>query len=402
MEQSDGAARDEQPQILEPPPPPSTTGARLLDEQLRAADAARVAEKKRIAAARKQIEQERTALAVRQAASHKVAHAEALRQEKRALLHRHINAELAHAEPASEQLLDALAARLAARHAEMCERDVNVVSQHPATPSWFKLFREVDADGSGLIDYSEFESMVREMLNLDEEEVAERSLMAAWLALDTDNSGHIQSGEFGAFMRRGEHVYRDASAPSWREKLLAERRGKADARRKQREEYMSGGRTPRGAARRAAAGGELDALSALLNRRLAASETRPCGRGSFAQSWWWALFRRADADASGLIDFAEFHAMLRSDPALRLGTADVSDAALRRAWRALDADGAGRIDHGTFCRFMRRGWARPPIVGRYALRHLEASSRNQRRARTARRSRRLSAQRRRRAAALAA
>ena len=238
----------EQPQILEPPPPPSTTGARLLDEQLRAADAARVAEKKRIAAARKQIEQERTALAVRQAASHKVAHAERLRQEKRALLHRHINAELAHAEPASEQLLDALAARLAARHAEMCERDVNVVSQHPATPSWFKLFREIDADGSGLIDYSEFESMVREMLNLDEEEVAERSLMAAWLALDTDNSGHIQSGEFGAFMRRGEHVYRDASAPSWREKLLAERRGKADARRKQREEYMSGGGAGRVAA----------------------------------------------------------------------------------------------------------------------------------------------------------
>ena len=99
---------------------------------------------------------------MRQAASHKVAHAERLRQEKRALLHRHINAELAHAEPASEQLLDALAARLAARHAEMCERDVNVVSQHPATPSWFKLFREIDADGSGLIDYSEFESMVRE------------------------------------------------------------------------------------------------------------------------------------------------------------------------------------------------------------------------------------------------
>ena len=76
----------EQPQILEPPPPPTTTGARLLDEQLRAADAARVAEKKRIAAARKQIEHERTALAVRQAASHKIAHAEALRKDGISLL----------------------------------------------------------------------------------------------------------------------------------------------------------------------------------------------------------------------------------------------------------------------------------------------------------------------------
>ena len=172
----------------------------------------------------------------------------------------------------------------------MCERDVNVVSQHPATPSWFKLFREIDADGSGLIDYSEFESMVREMLNLDEEEVAERSLMAAWLALDTDNSGHIQSGEFGAFMRRGEHVYRDASAPSWREKLLAERRGKADARRKQREDYMSGGRTPRGAARRAAAVGELDALSAAPTGPRAA---RVAARPASAKPAWRGSWREA-------------------------------------------------------------------------------------------------------------
>ena len=53
--------------------------------------------------------------------------------------------------------------RLAARHAEMCERDVNVVSQHPATPSWFKLFRHVDADGSGFVDVPEFQIMLREL-----------------------------------------------------------------------------------------------------------------------------------------------------------------------------------------------------------------------------------------------
>ena len=125
-----------------------------------------------------------------------------------------INAELAHAEPASERCSTA-AARLAARHAEMCERDVNVVSQNPATPSWFKLFREIDADGSGLIDYSEFESMVREMLNLDEEEVAERSLMAAWLVHSTPT---IRATSRAASSATHAFDVPSVAASSWRER----------------------------------------------------------------------------------------------------------------------------------------------------------------------------------------
>ena len=34
------------------------------------------------------------------------------------------------------------------------------------TPSWFKLFRQVDSDGSGLISYDEFVEMVRTDLKL--------------------------------------------------------------------------------------------------------------------------------------------------------------------------------------------------------------------------------------------
>ena len=34
----------------------------------------------------------------------------------------------------------------------------------------------------------------------------ERAIKSVWLALDADRSGYINAGEFGQFMRRGEHV----------------------------------------------------------------------------------------------------------------------------------------------------------------------------------------------------
>jgi len=72
------------------------------------------------------------------------------------------------------------------------------------TASWFNLFRYVDGDGSGLICYEEFEEMVREVLKLSRSSMPEERLRALWLALDTDSSGHLSAGEFGAFMKLGK------------------------------------------------------------------------------------------------------------------------------------------------------------------------------------------------------
>ena len=46
--------------------------------------------------------------------------------------------------------------------------------------------------------------MVREVLKLPERAMPEERLRALWLALDTDSSGHLSAGEFGAFMKLGE------------------------------------------------------------------------------------------------------------------------------------------------------------------------------------------------------
>jgi len=96
--------------------------------------------------------------------------------------------------------------------------------------SWFKLFRHMDEDGSGLIDYAEFSRMVRDELGVPPHELPERALKAVWLALDEDSSGHITSGEFGDFMRRGEAV-REPLPAKWvqRREVAARQRSDLEA-----------------------------------------------------------------------------------------------------------------------------------------------------------------------------
>ena len=76
----------------------------------------------------------------------------------------------------------------------------------PSKVSWFRLFKHMDDDGSGLISFKEFEGMVREELLLGEKELPLKQLKKLWLALDDDGSGQLKVGEFGQFMQLG---YRD-------------------------------------------------------------------------------------------------------------------------------------------------------------------------------------------------
>jgi len=91
--------------------------------------------------------------------------------------------------------------------AEMAELSAILRDAHRATsppwesPSWFKLFRRVDVNGSGLISFDEFAKMVRSLLKLPTSLLSESRLEALWLALDADGSGLISSGEFGAFFK---------------------------------------------------------------------------------------------------------------------------------------------------------------------------------------------------------
>ena len=66
------------------------------------------------------------------------------------------------------------------------------------TRSWFKLFRHIDEDRSGLISWDEFIHMVRKVLKLSPQQMADARLKAVWEALDTSGDGFLQSGEVRA------------------------------------------------------------------------------------------------------------------------------------------------------------------------------------------------------------
>ena len=74
----------------------------------------------------------------------------------------------------------------------------------PATPSWFKLFRFMDSDGSGQATFSEFRELVRgELMYLSEAQLPDDKLKSLWKALDDDGSGYVGAKEFSYFMKKG-------------------------------------------------------------------------------------------------------------------------------------------------------------------------------------------------------
>ena len=72
-----------------------------------------------------------------------------------------------------------------------------------ATCLWYKFFKEIDEDGSGRMMYDELVKMARIHLRMPETQVSDTQLQEVWRALDQDNSGYINAGEFGRFMRLG-------------------------------------------------------------------------------------------------------------------------------------------------------------------------------------------------------
>ena len=80
------------------------------------------------------------------------------------------------------------------------------VHDGPSKRSWIKLFNQMDGEKSGRITYIELVAMVRNELQFSPRDLPGGVLRAVWAALDTDGLDFVTTGEFGAFMRRGEGV----------------------------------------------------------------------------------------------------------------------------------------------------------------------------------------------------
>ena len=204
--------------------------------------------------------------------------------------------------------------------------------------TWYRLFQHMDHDGSGKITYNELEDMVRNELKLKPADLNDKVLKSVWKALDSDVSGYIEAGEFGRFMRRGEAT---VGEETWKSRLRAQRHEEAQASLvvRHKDKRAMEGVAP-------ASKQDVDALSLCLNRRLAT--VFPGGTGN-----WFKLYVHVDLDRSGKITFDEFRAMVRKG--LRLTQAELPEAKVASAWRAVDADQNGYITVGEFGAFMNRG-----------------------------------------------
>ena len=135
---------------------------------------------------------------------------------------------------ASAEAVREVAALLTVRMRQMGSESAGGERRHD---SWFKLFKHMDDDGSGKVAYVEFEGLVRHELQLTPKELPEAALKAVWVALDSDGSGHISVGEFGAFMRKGKS---NEPAPlTWRAKVEAQKRASGDSVRAARRKAKS-------------------------------------------------------------------------------------------------------------------------------------------------------------------
>jgi Ca2+-binding EF-hand superfamily protein len=60
----------------------------------------------------------------------------------------------------------------------------------------YKLFCEFDTDGSGLLEFDEFESMVAKLLKAKVSDIPKPRMLKFWQDIDTDGSGEVDFEEF--------------------------------------------------------------------------------------------------------------------------------------------------------------------------------------------------------------
>ena len=150
-----------------------------------------------------------------------------VRAEQEALMDAHIITSMRDEAPATEEEVQDLASKLSSKMHQLFSVVHNGI---PTKVSWFRLFKHMDDDESGLISFIEFAGMVREELLLGPKELPEKVLKKVWLALDDDGSGQLKVGEFGQFMQLGFRDLTEKAALRRKEIFDANRRAAAAVR----------------------------------------------------------------------------------------------------------------------------------------------------------------------------
>ena len=68
--------------------------------------------------------------------------------------------------------------------------------------SYYALFKIMDEDESGKVQFDEFEEMCRKTLGITKEQLPRQGMLGLWRFIDENENGFIQAGEFSRFMRK--------------------------------------------------------------------------------------------------------------------------------------------------------------------------------------------------------
>ena len=178
--------------------------------------------------------------------------------------------------------------------------------------NWELLFKRLDADFSGRLDYAEFVKAVREGLRLD---TSDEELQALWTYVDHDKSGEVTINEF-------QHGCYLLILEGW--PLLNKDR--------------------------------LEKIVSIING---------AAKRWLHASSWVKVFRAIDQDENDRLGYEELERVTRANGTqggLSLTTSELTDNDLKGLWRALDRDVSGEVTIDEFMGFMRRREEKPKPV----------------------------------------
>ena len=116
-----------------------------------------------------------------------------------------------------------------AKLAETLMRAMALAEPDEHARGWFKLYKYIDKDRNGQIEYYELLDVIRDKLQVDSATVPDEAVQAFWLAVDADQSGAINLPEFGKMMRLAERKRQEAAAAAAAEAAAAAPTGAAGA-----------------------------------------------------------------------------------------------------------------------------------------------------------------------------
>lgn len=292
----------------------------------------------------------------------KQATARAVRDQMDELVGKAAIRQLTKVRPAEEDEVREIAARLNQKLLGERNMDMKARSSAPEKAQeakmWIRLWREMDDEGLGRINFDQFSAMLRGKLCMraktrkDRHEL-EKTLQGLWRYMDDDEEGEVKGyivlSDLIGFLKLGlpqqgeEEEDPTSGQQSWRERLTAQKKRDAAALREQRRQQIEacelmadlGEWQQQMGSVHAATEAQLREVSCKLNTRL-------------GDKGWYSLFKAMDVSGDARISWREFLAMARQK-------ALADDALLRRLWKALDGESSGFISLSVFSSFMRLG-----------------------------------------------